>query len=152
MLIMAELVNQGEYINGDFYLKHGWTLCSAPSLRGHIVKAHLAPDGLTSIGIPIYDIEIAEARGFDLDWVVAKALDRLGVTFEADSGFPDRIPLEQYQVALAKTLRVIHDRGLAEVEWEEVDKMMPGASALAADLSRDTTDISFAAYRVQEGF
>lgn len=149
---MMELINQAEYIGGEMFRRSGWRLCTGSSLRGHIVNSHLTPDGLTSIGIPIYDIEIAQAREFDLDWVAAKALDRLGATFEGDGGVPSQIPLEEYQIALAKTLRVVHDRRLTTVEWAEVDEIMPGASALTVDLGRDTNDVSFAAFRVQEGF
>lgn len=46
-------------ISRNYYSAEGWQLCSGPSLRGHIVNAHLRPDVLDGIGLPLFDVEVA---------------------------------------------------------------------------------------------
>lgn len=149
---MTELINQAEYIGGELFRRNGWRLCTGPSLRGHIVNSHFQPHALVSIGAPLFDLEIAAAREFDLDWVVKKGVEYLA---QSDSSIDSQyVPVSpfQYRLALVKTLCAIEDMELSSVPWAEVDDIFPGASALSFNPATDTTDLSFVAFRAQEGF
>jgi hypothetical protein len=114
--------------------------CTGPSLRGHIVNAHLRPSTLFWYGIPRFDVELAEARGFNLGWVVHKAIQRLEQADDLVAGLPpiteiqksvfkiNRLPTAtEYRVLLARTLALIDNYNLASVDWERVENIIPGA-------------------------
>ncbi len=146
---MGRLINQGEYIDGYYYTSGGWLNCPAPALRGHIVNTHLRPGTLEAIGVPLYDIEVAQARGFGLGWVVSKAIEKLQLTDDAIRAQASGVDPRGYRAMLAKTVRLIDERGLAAVPWDVVDYVLPSASEIAVDLAADTHDISFLEFHTQ---
>ena len=138
-------------IRQEYYDPNGWRSCPPESLRGHIVTAHLRPDVLTVLGVPAYDIGVAEHRGIPLDWVVKRAISIIATTDEEveDSVYGvvsrDAVPIEVYREMLVKTVRYIDDVGLADVPWDEVTALYPEAATIAVDLRVDSRDIPFRA-------
>lgn len=135
----------------DPFSKDGWKYCSAKSLRGHIANAHFQARTLADIGIPLYDIEIAEVRGIGLGWVVKRAFEKItredqDIQAEIDEHrVSDLLEIPGYRLRLVKSIRTIADKGLAIVPWDRIDEVCPDASRVSVDLSVDTTDASFKA-------
>ena len=132
----------------------GWKNCTPQSLRGHIVNIHLEPRNLVLIGVPRYDIEVAEARELDLDWVVKKAIQRMGMRRAELQGITrgeltGLFDIARYRELVAKTLKVIDMADLAEVNWDLVNTLHPGASELEVNPFWDIHDTSF--QKIQQG-
>lgn len=133
----------------DPFSEDGWRYCSPGSLRGHIANAHFQARTLASIGVPLYDIEIAEVRGIGLGWVVKRAFEKItrendDIQAEIDDHrVADKLEVPDYRLRLVKSIRTIADKGLANVPWGKIDAVYPEASQVAVDLSVDTADGSF---------
>jgi len=146
---MGRLVNPGEYVDGPYFDKDGWKECPAPSLRGHIANTHLRPLTLMTLGLPLFDIEVAEARGFDLEWVVRKALERIKSPDNVIRAEAPLVDPRSYRFTVAKTLRLIEQHDLATIPWDEIDTALPHASEMTIEPG-DITDISFKALQAQD--
>jgi hypothetical protein len=133
----------------DPFSEDGWRYCSPKSLRGHIANAHFQARTLADIGVPLYDIEIAEVRGIGLGWVVKRAFEKItreenDIQAEIDDHrVADKLEVSDYRLRLVKSIRTIADKGLADVPWDKIDEVYPDASHVAVDLSVDTNDASF---------
>ena len=142
-------INQAEY-NGGLFDSTGWMRCTGPSLRGHIVNAHLTPRGLAVIGVPFFDLGVARQREFDLDWVVKKAMERLAAAEDIVQRSPDAgLDARRYGELLIKTIKVIDTEGMSPVPWSQIEELVPNASSIVVNMPTDSTDISFGDYRVQ---
>lgn len=137
-----------EFIPGPF-APGRWETCSGPSLRGHIVNGHLHPKVLTGQGIPLLDIEIARVREFDLDWVVAKAVERLEWPDEVVTKHDRSVDPSRYRLYLVKTIHVVEDFGLVDsVPWEPIEQVYPGAADMIVDPTQERQrDVSFKQFR-----
>ena len=136
-----------------------WRRCSPRSLRGHIANAHFQARTLRSVGIPLYDIEIAQVRGIGLGWVAKRAFEKLSrddgdIQSEIDEHalrasersiglILPPFGIDDYRSKLAKTVRVIAAKGLAQVPWDRFEEVYPGAASIPVDLAADTTDLAF---------
>lgn len=135
--------------------------CSAPSLRGHIVNAHFDPDILARLGIPRFDIELAQFRGFDLNWVAKKVYERLeeptkttAIRFRLLRKFHNtcvdgRDPyfafgdVAGYRRMLVRSLMYIEQLGLAPINWDRVRQAVPALDEINLDLERDSSEGPF---------
>jgi hypothetical protein len=132
----------------DPFGKEGWQHCSAKSLRGHIANAHFQARTLADIGVPLYDIEIAEVRDIGLGWVVKRAFEKItrenkDIQAEIDDHcVADRLSVPEYRLRLVKSIHTIANKGLADVPWDKIDAAYPDASQVSVDLAVDTTDAS----------
>lgn len=104
---------------------------------------------MASLGVARYDIEVAHYRGFELTWVVKKAYERLE---RPDTDIQAEIHEHKiakpftpadYRVVLVKNLKLIECLNLASVDWQRVERSLPGARAVELDLDADGTDMSF---------
>lgn len=133
-------VQPKEEFDGPLHGPDGWKLCTAPSLRGHIVNTHLNPLVLTVFQLPLYDIEAARRREFDLDWVVTKAVGRLALSDSEVREISPTCDPALYRHRLAQTLKLIDDRELSTVDWAAVDAIYPGGSLVTVDTVGDVMD------------
>src|SRR5688500_14872724 len=142
-----EGLSEGNQFNP--FSEDGWQYCSAASLRGHIANAHFQARTLADIGVPLYDIEIAEVRSIGLGWVVKRAFEKItrdDDDIEAeinDHRVADQLEVPDYRLWLVKSIRTIADKGLAIVPWGKIDAVYPGASQVPVDFAVDTADASF---------
>ena len=133
----------------DYFGDEGWRECSPKSLRGHIGNAHFQARTLAHIGVPLYDIEIAEYRKIGLGRVVKRAYENLlrsddDIQAEIDDQeVTDDLSVEEYRLRLVKSIRVIADKGMAIVPWDKIDAVYPDASQVTVDLDTDAHDVSF---------
>lgn len=131
------------------FSKDGWKQCSPQSLRGHLVNAHFQARTLADIGVPLYDIEIAEERSIGLGWVVKRAFEKITREDEdiqaeiVDHRVADQLEVSEYRLLLVKSIRTIADKRLAVVPWGKINEAYPGALEVEVDLAVDTTDVSF---------
>ena len=119
-----------ESFNSELYGMDGPILCSAPSLRGHIVNQHLVPITLRMIGLPNFDLSVAQQREFDMDWVVGKTLDRMAEPSRFMDDLTHHGDAWWYQRQLGKMLHLIEDYGLSTIPWDQANEIFPGASEL----------------------
>lgn len=160
---MADYLKHARKISPETgpFSDEGWRTCSAKSLRGHLVNAHFQATTLFNVGVPRYDIEIAEVRGIGLGWVVKRAVEKLAqpnIAIRAEIGSfahdGNEVfgPIDEttYRSMLVKSIRLIHNLRLAHVPWAQIDEVYPEASAVPLDLSKDTTDASFKSLHSEE--
>ena len=135
-------------LSPNYFDDDGWQLCSGPSLRGHIVNAHLQPHVLDGIGLPLYDVEVAKVRGVGLGWVVRKAMQRLELSdgelsdYIADAGVHKRMTPADYRLAVVKTISLISQHDMAQVPWSAVNRIYRGASEVTINAALEC-DMSF---------
>ncbi len=137
----------------DRFGEFGWQAVNGPSLRGHIVNAHLQAYSLHSLGVPRYDIEIAAYRGIELAWVVEqiyKKLERSDADIESEISSPEArdnrltsFGPNAYRQVLVKTLKFIDSKSLAVVDWPRVIASYPTAMEEPLDIEIDSRDVSF---------
>ena len=129
-------------------------ICSPASLRGHIAKRHFIVGVCAYYGMARYDIEIAAYRGIPLDWVVKKAyenLERYDSDIQYDinkdarviTGIVRNFSVMHYRIIVVQTIKYIEQFGLASIDWDRVEKSLPGASNIKFDLERDSRDNQF---------
>lgn len=135
-------------LNTNYFGDDGWQWCTGPSLRGHIVNAHLQPHILDGIGLPLFDIEVAKVRGIGLGWVVFKAIKRLELgdgelsDYLAERGVNIRMTVADYRLAVVKTIGLISQQGMAQVPWIAVNRVYKGASEVTINPAQEC-DMSF---------
>lgn len=130
--------------------------CTGPQLRGHIVNAHFLPVVLADLGVPRYDIELSESRGFNLEWVAKKAYERLeeppqttAARFSSDEYWKRRNlyfafgDIDGYRIMIVRSLLYIDQLGLAQVNWDRVKQVVPNVTEINLDLDRDSTEGPF---------
>lgn len=133
----------------DYFGSDGWKRCPPASLRGHIVNAHLQPGTLAHVGLPLFDVEIAQVRGIGLGWVVKKAVEKLALSDAklqdtiTENKVDDIMTPEEYRLLLVKTISLISERKLAQVPWSSVDRVYQGASSVNIDPDKDKLEMSF---------
>ena len=132
---------------------HNGRPLTASSLRGHIVRVHFQPRTMFTLGVALYDIEIAKYRSFDLTWVVQQAYllverSNQAIIKEIQTQFyhtedARSFSASDYRTIMVKNLKLIESYGLAQVDWDRVEKSQPGARKMSLNLQQDTQDLSF---------
>ena len=125
-----------------------------PNLIRHI-KLHLETLGiLVWFGPPKFDLLLARERGMDLN-EVAKTCTLLLKTGWGESALRSGFETYYYPLArrlnmpygeglgkvlVVKSLRLMEELGLAEVDWSGVKDIMPEAAHIGLDIRRDSFD------------
>lgn len=123
-----------------------WRDTTEESLQRHIMKAHLRPDLMKMMGVPLFDIELAQARDFTLNPVIAEAMIHLALPDDNEQYLrPSRVNPYQHRLAVVKTIRLIDEHNLADVSWAAVAGLYPGAADVRVDPIQDCHDYSFSA-------
>lgn len=122
-------------------------LCGHRGFQRHIIDIHLRAGVLHSLGVPLYDIEVASVRGMKLDLVVAEIMKRIArkdpeIALEMNREGASA-SVSEYKINLVKTLRLIERHKLAKIDWDSVETSFAGASNVEIDPSRDFRDKSF---------
>lgn len=128
------------------------TPVNPPSLRGHIVNAHLQVRTLLK-GIPNYDLEKLSHYGQNADWVAKKIMERLAwsnndlktqIEKEGNLKFGAEITLDQYKTKLVQTLIAIKFLALSDkIDVEEVYQLFPQAKLIELNWQKDCYEGSY---------
>jgi hypothetical protein len=102
-------------------------------------------------GVARFDIEVAQVRGFDLDSVVRKAVQKLRrhddeilAEFKASTGnTPVKLTVQDYRVQLVRNLRYIEQLQLSHVPWGAVEELVPESRTMPFDVATHARELSF---------
>lgn len=130
-----------------------WEKQTPDELTSHIVRVHLDPYLMRLYGVPNFDLEVAQARGFSHQNLANQIIDMIeqGLT----NFYEYKVPLTTTSISadgaigdhttkLIKTLGYIDELQPGTVNWKRIRLINPDLLRIDFDYQADCQDASFA--------
>lgn len=124
-----------------------WEKISPELLSRHILKGHLCDKWylMKLLGVPRYDIELAEYRGFKLQDVIEESIiflerNPLFILNQSFRGF-------EIREVISRTLHYIEEKDLGKVNWDIVNNLIPNTRVYGFSIEDMSSDVPFSPSR-----
>lgn len=160
-LIDAFQTKAGDRLNWNSFVRH-----ESDRLANHIAWGHLDPYEFQRLGVTRFDLERAEYLGCDLTSLVEGPLHGYPCLMDLLRMSPEelrdrfyylnpiranmssdqkrhKMSVGEFRQWVIKTLRFMDQLGVAQINWDDVELLYPGAQLVEFDVNQDSGDYSF---------